>query len=132
MRLNWESRVTLLKGDGPVRFETDLNWDCFDRRIRVSFPLRTQTDTGMYAVPYGRVLRKKYDKEARKGVGVADGDWPCTGYFAVAKNGEVQAALLNAGTPSSRRMAQRSVKASMCFPPRFQSFSLANIEGVVP
>lgn len=102
LKLEWEQRICLRYGERKVDFKTDILWDAFDRRIRIAFPTYMTDDEGDYAVPYGTLRRAKYDKEARKGVGVADGDWPAVEWFATAKRKSVNMALINTGTPSSR------------------------------
>ncbi len=100
--LEWEQKIVLKPGEKQIRFETDILWDAFDRRLRISFPTAMIDDDGDYAIPYGTIRRAKYDKEARKGVGVADGDWPTVEWFATARKNDFNVALINTGTPSCR------------------------------
>ena len=97
--LRWEQKVYLyLNDENIIKFTTDILWNTFDRRIRVSFPTYADNDDGIYSIPYGSIKRSRYDKIPSGKIGAADGDWPCVEYFSNT-NGT---ALINTGTPSSR------------------------------
>lgn len=118
--LEWEQTVVLYKNVKRIDFQTKILWDTFDRRIRVAFPTYMSEDDGYYSVPYGVVKRPKYDKEARKGVGVADGDWPAVEWFSTAKVNDINVALINNGTPSSR-IEKGNMMISLLRSPTFPS-----------
>lgn len=100
--LEWKQTILLRPQEKEIHFATDILWDAFDRRIRISFPTAMVDDDGDYAIPYGTIRRAKYDKEARKAVGVADGDWPTMEWFATSRKRDFNVALINKGTPSCR------------------------------
>lgn len=100
--LEWEQKVILWDGIKRIDFITDIDWDCFDRRIRVSFPTYMLDDDGYYAIPYGTLKRKKYDRADMPGISNPDGNWPSVEWFSTAKNIDVNIGLLNKGTPCSR------------------------------
>jgi len=102
LALEWEQKVTLWDSLKRVDFETSVYWSCFDRRIRISFPTYMREDDGFYAVPYGVLKRNRYDRVENGGLINPDGDWPSVEWFSSAKEKNVNIALLNRGTPSSR------------------------------
>jgi len=95
--LRWEQKVYLYLNSDIIKFKTDIFWNTFDRRIRISFPTFAETDDGIYAIPYGSIKRSRYDKGEYNKSGAADGDWSCVEYFAAPN-----VALINTGTPSAR------------------------------
>ena len=97
--LRWVQKIYLyLNDENLIKFTTDITWNTFDRRIRISFPTYADNDDGIYSIPYGSIKRSRYDKMESGKTGVADGDWSCVEYFSTT-NG---VALINTGTPSSR------------------------------
>ncbi len=101
--LRWEQRVVLRKGIKRVDFRTRIEWDTFDRRIRVSFPTncRNQHDRGFYGVPYGTVERARYEMSSTAWNN-ANGDWPAVGWASTGDAAGAGVAILNKGTPSYR------------------------------
>lgn len=102
MILEWKQTVRLYKGVKRVVFKTDIDWDTFDRRIRVSFPTKVHApeDRGNYAVPYGVVSRDRYEF-SRTGWNNANGDHPAVEWVSTCGD-DVNVAIMNRGTPCAR------------------------------
>lgn len=102
MILKWKQIVRLYKGIRRVEFKTDIDWDTFDRRIRISFPTKVHAseDRGNYSVPYGVVSRDRYEF-SRTGWNNANGDYPAVEWFSTAGDC-VNVAIMNRGTPCAR------------------------------
>lgn len=102
MKLKWKQTVRLYNGIRRIDFKTEIDWDTFDRRIRVSFPTNVNAamDHGAYAVPYGVVSRDRYEF-SRTGWNNANGDYPALEWFSTTGDG-VNVAVMNRGTPCAR------------------------------
>lgn len=98
--LAWTQRVILRDGLPYVEFDTEVDWDTHNRRLRIAFPTTTHTDDGDYEIPYGTLRRRRYDVCTYHPNGV-NGDWPVTHWAAPAsKTGSV--AVINRGECSYR------------------------------
>ena len=59
--LTWRQRVLLRDGLPYVEFITEMDWDTYNRRIRIAFPTKVRGDEGDYEIPYGTVRRGAYE-----------------------------------------------------------------------
>ena len=56
-RLDWEMRVEA-SGDGErLDFYLDVNWDTYNKRLRLAVPVADDTDTSIWEIPYGFIER---------------------------------------------------------------------------
>lgn len=103
MQLEWEQVIRLFKGVKRIEFKTNINWSCFDKRIRVSFPLCVgrSHDCGIYSVPYAALQRERYEMSTT-GWNNANGDYPANEWAATASNIDTNVAVFNKGTQSYR------------------------------
>lgn len=89
--------VTLYRNIERVDFVTEVDWDTFNSRIRVAFPIAC-SGRGIYGIPYGMIERQPYAPEFDTWAG-ANGDWPVVNWAGV-EGDCVSVALLNKGLPS--------------------------------
>jgi alpha-mannosidase len=101
--LEWEQKVFLRNGIPRVDFETKIDWDAFDRRIRISFPTPVvlKNDSGHYAIPYGTLTKTRYEM-AFTGWENPNGDWAAVEWGSTGAINGVNVAIFNRGTPSYR------------------------------
>lgn len=100
--LSWRQVARLYAGVARIEFETRVDWDTAQRRIRVVFPTRWRHDEAVYSIPYGCLARGSYEPDM-SGYPSTNGDWPAVGWvdlMSPAKDRGV--ALINAGTPSHK------------------------------
>lgn len=88
--------VTLIDGIDRVLFNTHIDWDEYNHRIRVAFPV-PRRGRHVYGIPYGALERKPY-KPSFFWSG-ANGDWPAINWAGIEARG-LSVALLNKGIPS--------------------------------
>jgi alpha-mannosidase len=103
MILEWEQKVIIRNGIPRVDFETKIDWDTFDRRIRISFPTPVvlKNDSGHYAIPYGTLTKTRYEM-AFTGWENPNGDWAAVEWGSTGAINGVNVAIFNRGTPSYR------------------------------
>ncbi len=88
--------VTLTEGVDRIDFHAELDWDSFNHRLRVAFPININ-GKNMYGVPYGYMARKEYiPKYNWTGV---DGDYPAINWAGV-DDGTESIAVISRGIPS--------------------------------
>lgn len=113
-RLRCAVEVSLYKGLRRVDFRTTVDWDAYDRRLRMVFPTAMPGDwrgIGYYEVPYGHLRRARYEQTEQGRVNKS-GDWTAYGWGAVVtehwdplaltRSIERGVAVVNTGTPSYR------------------------------
>lgn len=98
--LAWRQEVILRPGIPRIEFRTEVDWDTRSRRLRVVFPLNSDANEARYEIPYGNLLRAKY--EPRYHHNAPNGDWPAINWVDVALADGNGAALLNRGMPSHK------------------------------
>ena len=111
-KLAWTQEVTLYRNLKRLEFCITVDWDTYNRRLRLGFPTTVDSSgKGFYEVPYGYIERDRYDQrdESRNS---PCGDWPTQGWCALSQQFwdgcrfKVHrlwgVAVLNAGTPSYR------------------------------
>ncbi|QGQ97590.1 hypothetical protein EHS13_23220 [Paenibacillus psychroresistens] len=103
MILEWEQKVILRNGIPRVDFETKIDWDAFDRRIRISFPTPVvlKNDSGHYAIPYGTLTKSRYEMSFT-GWENPNGDWAAVEWGSTGAISGINVAIFNRGTPSYR------------------------------
>ena len=131
--LGLRQEVTLYDGLPRVEFRTSVQWDTYDRRLRIAFPTAVPGDwrgQGIYAIPYGHLRRNRYE-QTEDGRVNKSGDWPAQGWVAVAREtvdpfqmcrrqwGGV--AVLNTGTPS-HRIEEGTILVSLLRSPNLPTF----------
>ncbi len=94
---NIEYSVTLYKGAQEIRFESDVEWDDYNHRMRVVFPL-SYSGRKIYEIPYGWIERSNYESHYG-GWADANGDWPAINWAGIDSD-DYSVALFNCGTPS--------------------------------
>jgi len=100
--LTWRQSIKLADGYDRVDFETVVDWDTAQRRIRVAFPTGIKTDSGVYAIPYGAIERSAYEPDMNQ-MPSTNGDWPAINWVDVYDEGDDRGvALINTGTPSHK------------------------------
>lgn len=88
--------VTLTEGIDRIDFHAEFDWDSFNHRLRVAFPINLN-GKNMYGVPYGYMPRNEYiPKYNWSGV---DGDYPAINWAGV-DDGTEAVAVINRGIPS--------------------------------
>lgn len=97
--LTWRQRVLLRDGLPYVEFVTEVDWDTYNRRIRIGFPTAARGDHGDYEIPYGTIRRGRYEPTYEAN-GV-NGDWPAIHWAAPAGN-NTRVAIINRGECSYR------------------------------
>ena len=98
--LSWTQRIFLRAGVPWIEFETDVEWYTHGRRLRLAFPSATTIDRGVYDVPYGTLVRERYEGTTNHACN-AGGDWPAVHWAGIQAPGHTFA-VFNAGTPSYR------------------------------
>jgi alpha-mannosidase len=98
--LTWEQRFILRTGLSYIEVETDVEWYTQGRRLRLAFPSKTKSNTGVFDVPYGVLERERYEGKNNYG-GNASGDWP-TIHWGGVQTDDHTFAIFNQGTPSYR------------------------------
>ncbi|HEY3379390.1 MAG TPA: glycosyl hydrolase-related protein [Armatimonadota bacterium] len=100
--LEWYQTVRLLNGLPWIELDCEIFWQAVNRRIRIAFPSRAQTDRGRYHIPYGILARERYEM-TETNLWSPNGDWPAVFFAATEPDGEIPGlAVLNSGTPSVR------------------------------
>ncbi|MGI4789475.1 MAG: glycosyl hydrolase-related protein [Janthinobacterium lividum] len=100
--LEWLQTVRLLEGLPWIEIEMEIFWAGIDHRLRVAFPTRASTDRGLYHIPYGVLMRDRYEM-TETGLWSPNGDWPALHFAATEPEGDVPGmAVFNTGTPSAR------------------------------
>jgi alpha-mannosidase len=100
--LNAQVTVSLATGMDRVDFSIHADWEAFNHRLRVAFPVPTQPAAEtrhIYEIPYGMLQRAPYTPSYRWAG--ANGDWPAIHWAGVEQPG-LSVALFNQGTPSYR------------------------------
>jgi alpha-mannosidase len=100
--LNAQVTVSLTAGIERVEFSVHADWEAFNHRLRVAFPVPTQPENDVkhiYEIPYGMLQRAPYTPSYRWAG--ANGDWPAIHWAGVEQPG-LSVALFNQGTPSYR------------------------------
>lgn len=103
-QIDWRQEVTLYAGVKRVHFKTTVNWDTYDARLMLVFPLafRTPNDEASYEIPFGVLNRKRYEGDF--GIHTQpNGDWPALNFVA-CRNAEknLWVTVANKGTPCHR------------------------------
>ncbi|BCW98556.1 MAG: hypothetical protein KatS3mg024_1383 [Armatimonadota bacterium] len=101
-QLLWIQRALFYDGEERIDFETEIEWDTAQRRIRIAFPTGAQTEEATYSIPYGALKRGPYEPDM-SGYPSTNGDWPAV-YWVDVQNSDKDCgvALINQGTPSHR------------------------------
>jgi alpha-mannosidase len=97
-------RVTLYQGIERVDFQTEVDWDTYNHRLRVAFPLPF-AGRHLYEIPYGILERKPYPP--RFDWAGANGDWPAINWAGVESD-QGSLAIFNRGLPSYKIEPSRS------------------------
>ena len=90
--------VGLVEGLDRVDFKLHVNWNTFNHRLRIAFPLPV-AGRGVYGIPYGMIERQPYLPTF--GWAGANGDWPAVNWAGVEAPG-LSVAIFNQGLPSYR------------------------------
>jgi alpha-mannosidase len=98
--LVWEQDFILRRGVPWVEVVTRVEWYTHSRRLRLAFPSTSDSDRGLYEIPYGVLARDRYEGSSING-GNAGGDWPALHWAGVEAPGHTLA-VFNQGTPSYR------------------------------
>jgi alpha-mannosidase len=100
--LEWIQKVIISRNLPWIEFQYDVFWQAVNKRIRIAFPSRAQTDKGLYSIPYGALWRDRYEMTEHK-LYSPNGDWPALHYVASCPSAEIPGlAVINTGTPSAR------------------------------
>jgi alpha-mannosidase len=94
-----EMEVLLIDGHDQIEFRTRVDWDSYDVRLKVTFPVPWRPAAAWYGVPYGMLARSGYEP-FYSWIG-ADGSWPALEWAGV-QGPEACVALLERGTPGIR------------------------------
>lgn len=131
--LGLQQEVSIYRGLPRVEFRTTVQWDTYDRRLRIAFPTSVPGDwrgQGIYSIPYGHLRRNRYE-QTEDGRVNKSGDWPAQGWVAVVREtvdpfqmrrhqwGGV--AVLNTGTPS-HRIEEGTILVSLLRSPNLPTF----------
>lgn len=92
--LTWKQRVLLRDGLPYVEFLTEVDWDTYNRRIRIAFPSTARGDEGDYEIPYGTVRRGRCEPTYEAN-GV-NGDRPAI-HWAAPAGEDSRVAIINRG-----------------------------------
>ena len=92
-----KATVTLYRDLDRVDFALDVDWDTYDRRLRIAMPL-TRPGRAIYGIPYGMLERQPYTPRFYDTTS-ANGDWPAVNWAGVESR-DWSVALLNKGLPS--------------------------------
>ncbi len=91
----------LLRAGCPyLEVVSEVDWYAGSRKLRLAFPTTTDTDRGLYEIPFGALERDRYEI-AVPTMTSGCGEWPALQWGAVRAPGYV-AAVLNQGTPGYR------------------------------
>lgn len=90
------SEVLLVDGLDRVEFCTTVEWDCYNVRLRVGFPVPVN-GVAWYGVPYGMLSRGSYTPSF--GWAGTNGDWPAIEWAGV-QGQDLSVAVLDRGIPS--------------------------------
>ncbi|MBU4285692.1 MAG: hypothetical protein KKD76_02180, partial [Verrucomicrobia bacterium] len=100
--LYWYETVRAYEGLSRVEFDIEIFWQTENQRIRVAFPTRAASDTGIYSTPYGLVKRNRYEM-TETCLWSPNGDWPAAEWVGtLPAPGAAGVAVVNFGTPSAR------------------------------
>jgi len=91
--------VTLYSGLERVDLAVNADWDSYNGRVRVAFPVPAR-GRHCYGIPYGALERKPYKGDFSHWAG-ANGDWPAVNWAGLQAPA-FSVALLNKGLPSYR------------------------------
>ena len=95
--LQGTATVTLFRDVPRVNFALDVDWDTYDRRLRIAMPL-TRPGRTIYGIPYGMLERQTYEPRFYDTT-AANGDWPAVNWAGVECR-DASVVLLNKGLPS--------------------------------
>lgn len=97
---NWiQWSVTLVSGLDRIRFEAQVQWQSFNKRLTVRFPMAVENGRDIYGIPGGWLHREPYEPWYEWNG--ANGDWPAFRFGGVESESK-SVALLNCGTPAYR------------------------------
>jgi alpha-mannosidase len=91
------STVTLYHDLPRLDFTLDVDWDTYDRRLRVAMPLQRK-GRQLYGIPYGTLERQPYTAKFNDTT-AANGDWPAINWAGI-EGRDISVALFNRGLPS--------------------------------
>jgi alpha-mannosidase len=97
-------RVTLYRGIPRVDFQAEVDWETYNHRLRVAFPLPF-AGRHLYEIPYGVLERKPYPP--RFDWTGANGDWPAINWAGVESD-RGSLVVFNRGLPSYKIESGRS------------------------
>lgn len=107
-KLEWVVTATLSADGNRIDFETEVDWDTANRRLRVLVPVNSQGSTATYEIPYGFIDRvfdpSKLDYSQFRSNTM---EFPALHWVRKAVNPHSGVALLNKGLPCARWMPGR-------------------------
>lgn len=98
--LDVRQQFILRAGCPYLEIISEVVWHTGSRKLRLAFPTTASTNQGLYEIPFGVLMRDRYEQPAPT-MTAGCGDWPTLQWGAVRGPGYL-AAVFNQGTPGYR------------------------------